>query len=93
MRAAALDKRDVGQAPLAEPVAETGDKLKARRAAADDDDSMRLIVAGQRRHEIRSPLPLRARAVEGETGSPSIVAGVEAQLVARAVSEPQSAKT
>ena len=63
-RAAALDERDVGQAALAEPIAETGDELEARGSAADDRDSMLLIVAGRRRHEIRSPLPLRGRAFE-----------------------------
>ena len=63
MRAAALDQRDVSQAALTEPVAETGGKLEPRRAAADDDDAMRMMVAGRWRHEIRSPLPLRSRRI------------------------------
>ena len=89
MGAAALDQGDVGQVPLAEPIAEAADKLEARRSAADDHDSMRLIVAGQRRHEIRSPSGYAPAPSKGWTFSPSNVAGAEAQWLARAVEEPQ----
>lgn len=65
MRAAALDERDIGQAPLAEPIAEMGDKLEARRSAADNDDSMPMPVVGRHSHDSRSPA-LRGRP-EGET--------------------------
>ena len=63
MRAAALDERDIGEPALAQPVAEMGDELEARGSAADDDDSVRMLVA-RRRHEVRSPLLLSARAFE-----------------------------
>ena len=78
MRAAALNEGDVGQAPLAEPIAETGDKLKARRAAADDDDSMRRIVAGLRRHENPKPPPATPGLSKSETFSPSDISDVQA---------------
>ena len=54
MRAAALDQRDIGEASLAQPVAETGDKLETRRSAANDDDPVRMAVPMRRGHEIQS---------------------------------------
>ena len=65
MRAAALDEGDVGQAALAEPVAELSGKLKARRSAADDNDSMRMLVVGRHSHDSRSPA--LCERPEGET--------------------------
>jgi hypothetical protein len=48
--AAALDQGDVGEAALAESIAEPGDELETRRSAADNDDSMQVSFAWRRRH-------------------------------------------
>src|SRR5271163_4841283 len=79
MRAAALDERDIGQAPLAEPIAEMGDKLEARGSAADNDNSVPMGVVGRRSHDNRSPalrgrpearpIAFQARQLPGAMGS------------------------
>src|SRR5208283_5786257 len=45
MRAAPLDQRNLGEAPLAERVAEMGGELEARGAAADDHNSVWMVFA------------------------------------------------
>jgi hypothetical protein len=61
MGARLLDKCDIGAAPTAEAVTETGDKLKPTSPTANDNDAVEAAAPSTRRPELAGQLIRRGR--------------------------------